>query len=145
MLFHKAKGLPLEERIRLYSEPEPNSGCWLWSAAVGGTYGQLWWAGRVRYAHVLSYQAFRGAYADGLEIDHLCRNRVCVNPDHLEPVTPQVNRLRGVGVSAINAKKTHCPRGHALAGTNLERSKALRGLRICRLCRHVAHKEKKVS
>lgn len=69
---------------------------------------------------------------DDLQLDHLCRNRLCVNPSHLEPVTCRENVLRGNGRCAANAKKTHCPRGHAYAGANL--LIGTKGERCCRKC-----------
>ena len=70
--------------------------------------------------------------ADGLQIDHLCRVRCCVNPAHLEPVTPRENTLRGVGVTAKNAAKTHCSKGHPLSDENL--LVLASGRRVCRAC-----------
>jgi hypothetical protein len=68
-----------------------------------------------------------------LQIDHLCRVRHCVNPAHLEPVTPRVNARRGFGASGRNARKTHCPAGHPYAGDNLYRY-PITGDRHCRAC-----------
>lgn len=80
----------------------------------------------------MSYELTKGPVPEGLILDHLCRNPSCINPDHLEPVTYQVNVLRGIGPCAINATKTHCPQGHAYAGRNLFVN--LKGERICRKC-----------
>lgn len=95
--------------------------CWEWDRAkTTKGYGQLKGdSGKVEYAHRISYELFYGKIPDELQIDHLCRNRACVNPLHLEAVTCRVNILRGVGVAAKNARKTHCPRGHKLCGGNL--------------------------
>lgn len=77
--------------------PEPNTGCWLW---LGGHtpagYGQIWYSGRQGYAHRFAYELFRGPIPSGYDIDHLCRQRACVNPAHLEPVTHLVNVRRGL-------------------------------------------------
>lgn len=73
----------------------------------------------VFYVHRWVYEQRVGAVPDGLVLDHLCRNPPCCNPEHLEPVTLGTNTLRGEGRTAVNARKTHCKRGHALAGRNL--------------------------
>lgn len=104
------------------SIPEPNSGCWIWTGATcSGGYAMLHRRGTksaVDRAHVLSYQAARGEIPEGFQIDHKCRVRSCVNPDHLEAVTPQVNWERGVSLPAINSRKTHCSRGHEYTADN---------------------------
>jgi len=102
------------------------NGCMNWTGGLNGVgYGQFY-RGRTdlgdtgkTYAHRWSYETFVGPIPEGLHLDHLCRNRACVNPDHLEPVTIRENLLRGVGPSATNARKTACPQGHPLAGANL--------------------------
>ena len=108
----------LPPRIAAKVWPEPNSGCWLWSAATDPRgYGRLR-VGNTRtgrtmvWAHRVVWELLVGPIGAGLQIDHLCRNPACVNPAHLEPVTPQVNTLRGNSLSAIRARRTHCPRGH---------------------------------
>ncbi|MEU6204615.1 HNH endonuclease signature motif containing protein [Micromonospora musae] len=90
--------------------------------------------GRTINAHRAAYYLFVGEVAEGLELDHLCRQRRCVNPNHLEPVTGRENVLRGVGLTAKNATKTHCPRGHELAPGNLVPSQLKRGYRSCLRC-----------
>lgn len=91
----------------------PVTGCWLWQASVNGDgYGSINYDGYTA-AHIMVYERFRGPVPDGLELDHQCRVRRCVNPDHLEPVTTRVNVLRGEGASAQHARATHCKKGHA--------------------------------
>lgn len=85
--------------------------------------------------HRWAYEYFVGPIPEGLQLDHLCRVRHCVNPEHLEPVTNQVNGLRGEGFAAKQARQTHCKRGHLLEGDNLKPDKL--GRRICKACVHL--------
>lgn len=90
-------------------------GCWLFQGAIERNgYGAIKVAGRKRIAHRAYFETFRGPIAEGLTLDHLCRVRHCVNPEHLEPVTRRENTLRGISPVAKNVTKTTCPRGHAL-------------------------------
>src|ERR1700723_1857889 len=87
--------------------------CWEWLGSPGDSgYGHFWHEGKKRLAHRFSYELFVEAIPAGLVIDHLCRNHICVNPDHLEPVTDRVNILRGEGPAARNVLATECHRGH---------------------------------
>ena len=124
----------LERFTSKYTE-DPESGCWVWHGSrtpLG--YGRFWF-GRGQQAHRVSYEYHVGPIPEGLHIDHLCRNTSCVNPDHLEPVTPRENILRGIGVSAKNARKIHCPVGHPYTPENTYI--APNGSRKCKRC----HKE----
>lgn len=121
---------------RLWSKVIINeaTGCWEWQGATTNGYGAAWSGGgrgigRVRMAHRLFYELIVGDVGDAV-LDHLCRNRRCVNPEHLEPTTHQVNILRGVGATAANAAKTHCPQGHTYADHAYVKS----GRRICGIC-----------
>lgn len=87
----------------------------------------------------LSYTLIKGEIPKGMQIDHLCRNRGCLNPDHLEVVTCKENVLRGNGLCAINKKKTHCPQGHEYNLTNTYYDK--NGGRYCNICRAVAREK----
>ena len=125
----------LEARLWLWIEPEPNSGCWLWSGPTFGTvgrYGRIRVAGKTVAVHRLSYELDGGEIPEGYEIDHLCRNTVCVNPRHLEPVTPKVNRLRSLSLPAQNARRTHCRREHEFTPENTYITST--GRRHCRAC-----------
>ncbi len=126
----------LDERFSSHYQIDPDSGCWLWdNALLGGGYGQFSIDGRPVYAHRFSYIRTYGAIPDGLQLDHLCRTRHCVNPAHLEAVTCRENLLRGETLAAKHAAATHCPHGHAYDDTNTYRDP--RGYRQCRKC-HVA-------
>ncbi len=110
-----------------------DNGCWLWVGNLHSGYGRFYYHGTEFRAHVWAYTNCIGPVPAGLELDHLCRNRACVNPLHLEPVTTKVNLLRGVSPPAINARKTHCSNGHPLSGDNL--CIELNGDRRCIACR----------
>lgn len=122
----------VEERFWAKVVRDPETDCWLWTASTDNGYGRFWVAGRLVLAHRFAYELLVGPIPEGLELDHLCRVRHCVNPAHMEPVTQRVNILRGVGFSAKNAAKTHCKRGHALDEANTYRRGD--GKRHCRAC-----------
>ena len=91
-------------------------GCWVWTGSVKKNgYGQFKYGGRqgkMMYPHRVMYELMVGIIPSGLELDHLCRNKLCINPQHLEPVTHRENVLRGISPPALCATKTHCPHGH---------------------------------
>ncbi len=117
--------------------------CWLWAGYVDSYgYGYL-----LPYidkklvnlkAHRVMYENLVAQIPEGLQIDHLCRVRHCVNPAHLEPVTPRENVMRGISHVALNPSKTHCPKDHPLSGDNLYITP--KGKRNCKSCRSSSHK-----
>lgn len=114
-----------------------DNGCWLWRSRMGANgYGieKSHLTGKHTTAHRAIYEYFVGPIPDGLELDHLCRVRHCVNPSHMEPVTHAENNRRGESVTAINAAKTECIRGHSFneANTYVNPGSGSRGCRICR-------------
>lgn len=127
--------LTAEQAHRLEAKIEPQDdadGCWFWMAAKNPHgYGVVKIRQRNYLAHRAVYEHFVGPIPQGLQLDHLCRNRACVRPEHLEPVTSRENTMRGEGVSAKCARKTHCPRGHAYDEKN---TRMYRGIRYCRAC-----------
>lgn len=127
-----------EERFMSYVIPVPFTGCWLW---LGGMYPSGYGnlrdrPNKDRVAHRWSYRHFVGAIPEGMQIDHLCRVRLCVNPRHLEVVTNRENCRRGIAGALTTARqlaKTHCPQGHPYSGSNLYigiKTKA----RFCKTC-----------
>ena len=121
---------------RFWGKVEKTSTCWLWTAGKYNTgYGQFWIHGRDHPAHRLAYIWEKGDIPLGLQLDHLCRVRHCVNPAHLEAVTQKENILRGEGFAAKGARQTHCLRGHPFSGANLYTTPA--GGRRCLACKSI--------
>ena len=126
--------IPLADRI--WSKVEKAGSCWLWTGYIQGGYGMVKESGGRRVlAHRAVYEILTGKIPEGLQLDHLCRVRHCVNPGHLEPVTQKENILRGISFSARNAAKSECPRGHSYDAANTRRDKY--GKRHCRTCHHI--------
>lgn len=109
--------------------------CWIWAWALN-THGYAGIKSQDVYypVHRLMYELEVGKIPKGLQLDHLCRNRACINPAHLEPVTAQENVRRGIAPPAQNAKKTHCHKGHEFDKiyTNANTGEVERRCTICR-------------
>jgi len=113
------------------------NGCWIWTGHLHKNgYGKLTWHQKTVTAHRLIYEYYHGQIDPSLTIDHLCRNRACCNPVHLEQVTMKENVLRGTSFAATNAVKTHCPKGHPYTPEN---TSLHTGRRHCRICDRLAN------
>lgn len=123
----------LPERFRSKIRVNVETGCWEWQSTISNGYGQYWLRGVNVYAHRFAYGQLVGEIAPGFCIDHLCRNRRCVNPEHMEPVTMRLNIHRGIAPTAVNARKTHCIRGHEFTAENTRWQNGGRK-RVCRAC-----------
>jgi HNH endonuclease len=149
----------LLERLMQRVEVDAETGCWLWTGSVmPNGYGKLTVPkGRSSLAHRLMYEEVRGEIPEGLDIDHLCRVRRCVNPDHMEPVSRKVNLDRSPLVESLrlqkkaeaaarraarpkkhNRHKTHCPQGHPYSAEN---TREYRGGRRCKACDRIRHRD----
>ena len=124
------------ERFERHVERIPFLTCWVWIGATNRNgYGQLRVNRRTESAHRIAYQLYRGPIHNDLELDHLCRNRWCVNPAHLEPVTHRENLLRGKSIAAANAIKKTCSIGHPFDIINTRIARGQSGSRRrCRQC-----------
>lgn len=119
---------------RFWERVDASGDCWEWTGCIVRGYGQVAQPGGARrVAHRVSYELLVGSTPEGLELDHLCRNRRCVNPDHLEPVTKSVNARRSYSVAGVNARRAECVNGHPFDEVNT----AMRpnGSRRCKRCR----------
>jgi len=122
------------QRFWFYLGKHPKNECWPWTRAKCNGYGMMWSKskGKSVRVHRFAYEEIVGVIPPGLTIDHVCRNRSCCNPEHLEPVSNKENTLRGEGVTAINARKTHCIHGHSLDEDNVFITS--KNYRYCRTC-----------
>lgn len=128
---------PLSERFWERVNRHGANGCWEWTGGKVTGYGQTSSRGRQFYAHRVAYELLVGPIPEGLTLDHLCRNRGCVNPAHLEPVPMRENTPRGETITARNSKKIQCHRGHPFDAANTGKGRVGR---YCRRCSVEAHR-----
>lgn len=143
----------IKSKLAYSAETFRGSPCWIFTGSLDSSgYGLLWSVNTMRKAHRLTYVEAKGPIPKGLQIDHLCRNRACCNPDHLEAVTTQENTRRGKLSEArgkFNAAKTHCPHGHPYSPENTyhglreDRRTKRRDCRVCCLQRAMNNYQKK--
>jgi hypothetical protein len=131
---YKARAVrPIADRIR--ANVAEIDGCWLYQGALQANGYALVSLGRTAegrdYLHRVTYRDAHGEIPAGMDIDHLCRNRACCNPEHLEAVSRRVNLLRGNTITAANAAKTHCKRGHEFTEDNTRHDGRGRQCRTC--------------
>lgn len=138
----------MQEHKRFIKKVEKlKSGCWEWQGGkTSKGYGQFTYKNGGR-AHRYSYEYFVGKIPKNLTIDHLCKNKTCVNPKHLEAVSMRENVLRSDGISARNAKKTVCIRGHEFTKENTylrKLKKVALKVRVCIECKREHHRQWKI-
>lgn len=126
-----------------WAKVDKTDGCWLWTGPVDRNgYGVFSYApSRSMVPHRWAYIELVGPIPEGLELDHLCKVRNCVRPDHLEPVTRAENMHRS-DVWETNRSKTHCPQGHPYDEENTCHS---RGRRYCRACSRLATRRRRAA
>jgi hypothetical protein len=124
----------VEERFWEKVDKNGENGCWEWKAALNSYgYGNFKANKKNVSSHRFSYELLKGDIPKGKHLDHLCRNRKCCNPKHLEPVTQRENLLRGETIPASYVLKTHCPQGHEYTEEN---TYTYKGSRYCITCRN---------
>lgn len=143
----KGKRRPVADRFWAKVSGGDFSDCWNWSGARSQRTGYGTFKvelGAYVLPHRFAYEQLRADIPVGLQIDHLCRNRACVNPWHMEPVTARVNVRRSHGVAAANARRTHCVNGHPFDNRNTGLD-AKRGKRWCRTCHALRERSRRAA
>lgn len=144
-----ARAIPIEAATaadidRFWAKVSQLTGCWEWIGSLTPAgYGSYWLDGSLYAAHRVAYEFAAGPIPAGLVIDHKCRNRKCVKPSHLEPVTMRENILRGIAPSALHATQTECVNGHPFDAENTRIiMRGHREVRACRACDRARHRQR---
>lgn len=125
---------PVAPEVRFFQYVAQRDDCWIWTGGTARGYGVFWnGCGRIK-AHRWIYEHLRADIPAGLQIDHLCREKTCVNPWHMEPVTGLVNVMRSDNPAALAARQTACIRGHELTRRGRRR--------VCLVCRRAADRRR---
>lgn len=133
---------PLPDRIWNRITVNSETGCWESTLSLNAQgYTQVRWKGRTMRLHRLIYTHLVGPVPLDIHLDHLCRNRACCNPRHIEPVSGRENVMRGDGFASVNANKTHCPRDHEYDARNTYHDST--GARRCRQCARLTQNERR--
>ena len=128
---------------KFWSRVKVVGNCWEWQGGIKcDGYGSFYWNKKYYPSHRVCYEIMVGLIPIGLQLDHLCRNRKCCNPDHLEPVTRRENILRGDSIVAHNSQKTHCPQKHEYTPENTWKNG--KGSRVCRICHNESSNPRRV-
>lgn len=127
-------GLTKKETLLFHAVRNRKTGCWDWLGDMNQKgYGRLFYNGKKHSAHRVSFEMFNGPISEDLEIDHVCENRKCVNPAHLQQITHRQNIRNGRLMKSRRIPKTHCPQGHPYQGDNVLWTRG--GYQYCRQCR----------
>jgi hypothetical protein len=131
----RPKATPERVAWLFWTKVDATGDCWEWTRALAVGYGKCWDGDKPMLAHRWAYEHLIGPIPEGLVLDHLCRNRRCVNPDHLRVVTRKVNNLAGYSAHAQNARVRACPQGHEYTPQNTSMEPSAHGQkRRCREC-----------